>query len=146
MEQLTATSLPLRDGPHNELRGGWKAVVSLTWIGVVIGLASVWAVSRQIGLSTWWLGPPGNGRPFALNIAPFIPPFLALISAIGGSRRTWQVGIAAGAFVVAVGAFDLGGVTRLGIVEIVLGCAGAGSSLASWVGTPMATRPDEERR
>jgi len=128
------------------LRGGWKAVVSLTWIGVVIGLASVWAVSRQTGLSTWWLGPPGNGRHLLFTILPFIAPFIALTTSIGGSRRTWQVGVTAGAFVVAVGLFDLSRVTRLGVVEIALGCAGAGSSLASWVGTPLTKRPEQERR
>ena len=52
---LTPPAPPPGDG---EMSSGWKATVTLTWIGVVIGLASVWAVSRQVGLSTWWLGPP----------------------------------------------------------------------------------------
>ena len=124
-----------------EMGGGWKATVTLTWIGVVIGLASVWAVSRQVGLSTWWLGPPANSRHLIINLVPFIAPFLALILAIGGSHRTWKVGMLAGAVITLIGAVDLGRVTRLGIVEIILGLAGAGSSLASWVGTPRATAP-----
>ena len=124
-----------------EMSGGWKATVTLTWIGVVIGLASVWAVSRQVGLSTWWLGPPANGRHLFINLVPFIAPFLALILAIGGSHRTWKVGMLAGTVIMLIGAVDLGRVTRLGIVEIILGLAGAGSSLASWVGTPRATAP-----
>lgn len=146
MKQPSATTSPLHGGQQNALSGGWKAVVSLTWIGVVIGLASVWAVSRQVGLSTWWLGPPANGRNLVINIAPFIAPFLALTAAIGGSRWTWQIGVVAGVVIVAIGAVDLGRVSRLGIVELVLGCAGAGASIASWVGMPLATRPDEERR
>ena len=124
-----------------EMGSGWKATVTLTWIGVVIGLASVWAVSRQVGLSTWWLGPPANSRHLVINLVPFIAPFLALILAIGGSHRTWKVGMLAGAVITLIGAVDLGRVTRLGIVEIVLGLAGAGSSIASWVGTPRATAP-----
>ena len=101
------------------------ATVTLTWIGVVIGLASVWAVSRQVGLSTWWLGPPANGRHLVVNLVPFVAPFLALILAIGGSHRTWKIGILAGAVITLIGAVDLGRVTRLGVVEIVLGLAGA---------------------
>ena len=132
---------PAPPGRGREMSGGWKATVTLTWIGVVIGLASVWAVSRQVGLSTWWLGPPANGRHLAINLVPFVAPFLALILAIGGSHRTWKVGVLAGVVIVLIGAVDLGRVTRLGVVEIVLGLAGAGSSLASWVGTPRATSP-----
>ena len=132
---------PAPPGRGREMSGGWKATVTLTWIGVVIGLASVWAVSRQVGLSTWWLGPPANGRHLAINLLPFVAPFLALILAIGGSHRTWKVGVLAGAVIVLIGAVDLGRVTRLGVVEIVLGLAGAGSSLASWVGTPRAISP-----
>ena len=71
-----------------------------------------------------------------INLVPFVAPSLALILAIGGSHRTWKVGILAGAVIMLIGAVDLGRVTRLGIVEIVLGLAGAGSSLASWIGTP----------
>ena len=93
------------------------------------------------GLSTWWLGPPANGRHLVVNLVPFVAPFLALILAIGGSHRTWKIGILAGAVITLIGAVDLGRVTRLGIVEIVLGLAGAGSSLASWIGTPRATSP-----
>jgi hypothetical protein len=137
-DDLTPPAPPLGGG---EMGGGWKATVTLTWIGVVIGLASVWAVSRQVGLSTWWLGPPANGRHLALNLAPFIAPFFALVLAIGGSHRTWTVGVLAGAVIMLIGAVDLGRVTRLGVIEIVLGLAGAGSSLASWVGTPRATSP-----
>ena len=146
MDQPVATTSPVHGDQDVALSGGWKAVVSLTWVGVVIGMASVWAVSRQIGLSTWWLGPPANGRNLIINIAPFIAPFLALTAAIGGARRTWQIGISSGAIIVAIGVVDIGHVTRLGIVEIVLGCAGAGASLASWVGTPLPPRPDKERR
>jgi len=146
MTRANAQMPPLPGDQQSALRGGWKAVVSLTWVGVVIGLASVWAVSRQTGLSTWWLGPPGNGRNFVVTIVPFVAPFIALTTAIGGSRRTWQVGVTAGAFVIAIGLFDLSRVTRLGVIEIVLGCAGAGSSLASWVGTPLTKRPEQERR
>jgi len=134
-----APPAPPRGG--GEMSGGWKATVTLTWIGVVIGLASVWAVSRQVGLSTWWLGPPANGRHLVINLVPFVTPFFALILAIGGSLRTWKVGVLAGAVIVLIGAVDLGRVTRLGVVEIVLGLAGAGSSIASWVGTPRATSP-----
>ena len=137
-DDLTPPAPPPGDG---EMSGGWKATVTLTWIGVVIGLASVWAVSRQVGLSTWWLGPPANGRHPVINLAPFVAPSLALILAIGGSHRTWKVGILAGAAIMLIGAVDLGRVTRLGVVEIVLGLAGAGSSLASWIGTPRATSP-----
>ena len=137
-DDLTPPAPPRADG---EMSGGWRATVTLTWIGVVIGLASVWAVSRQVGLSTWWLGPPANGRHPVINLVPFVAPSLALILAIGGSHRTWKVGILAGAVIMLIGAVDLGRVTRLGIVEIVLGLAGAGSSLASWIGTPRATSP-----
>ncbi|MGA0322023.1 MAG: hypothetical protein ACO3M1_04490, partial [Ilumatobacteraceae bacterium] len=74
-DDLTPPAPPRGGG---EMSGGWKATVTLTWIGVVIGLASVWAVSRQVGLSTWWLGPPANGRHPVINLVPFVAPSLAL--------------------------------------------------------------------
>ena len=117
------------------LTTGWRLTVLVAWSAVVVGLAAVWAASRQIGLSTWWLGPGTDGIGGVVRLAPFIAPTTMVALAVVQRPRLWRLGLVAGAVTIAIGAGDLGRVTGLAIVEILLGASGAAVSAAAWTGT-----------
>lgn len=118
-----------------ELTAGWRIVTGVTWILVVVALASVWKTSEQLGLSTWWLGPRGQPNSLIVQLAPFVPAVLMVLAAINHVRHLPWFGLAASLLVVVTGVFDLGRVRGLGIVEISIGVAAAIVSVASSVGT-----------
>jgi hypothetical protein len=110
-------------------------VTMATWAGIIAGIAAVWAASRQIGLSTWWLGPRAGDRSIVVSLIPFVPGVTMIIAAVARVRYVWAIGIVASLIVMAIGLGDLSRVARLGAVEIALGVAGCAVSLASWTGT-----------
>ena len=117
------------------LTGGWSLITISVWAGVGVGLAAVWAASRQIGLSTWWLGPPSGGQPLAVHLIPFAFPTVVIASALLRFRWVWLIGVVASLGIAAIALGDLGRVARLGLIEVALSSAGLAVSLASWSGT-----------
>lgn len=128
-----------RSIPHpkrpGDLTSGWFVVTIVVWAGVFAGFAAVWAASRQIGLSTWWLGPRAGGRSIMVSLIPFVPGLTMVVAVLARVRYVWIIGLIASLIVVAIGLVDLSRVARLGAVEIALGVAGCAVSLASWTGT-----------
>ena len=135
MTDPSAEREPTRTERGGQLTARWAIVVCAVWAGIVAGFAAVWVASRQIGLSTWWLGAPVGGRSLPINLVPFIPGVLVIAAVILGARLVWFLGACAALMVVGVGIGDLGRVPRLGIVEVALGLAGLLVSAASWTGT-----------
>lgn len=135
MDDLSAERAPTRTERAGQLTARWAVVVCAVWAGIVAGFAAVWVASRQIGLSTWWLGAPVGGRSLPINLVPFIPGVLVIAAVILGARSVWSVGACAAIVVIGIGIGDLGRVTRLGIIEVALGVAGLLVSAASWTGT-----------
>lgn len=127
--------VPIRAPRAGELSSKWRLLTALTWIAVVLALGSVWNASDQLGLSTWWLGPRGEPRPRIVQLLPFLPAVAMVLAAINHVRRLAWWGVLAAALVVAVGVGDLGYVTRLAWVEIAIGIAAGGFSMASLTGT-----------
>lgn len=117
------------------LTSGWRLTMLAVWISVIVGLAAVWAASRQIGLSTWWLRPDVSGVPPAVRIAPFAAPTVMVLLTLASRRSLWRFGIAGGVVTTAVGVGDVGRVTGLALVEILLGASGIAVSAAAWTGT-----------
>ena len=124
------------DAPDVALPGrlahGWRLTVLTAWIAVTVGLAAAWAASRQIGLSTWWLRP---GSPQVVRLVPFIAPVAMIGLVLAHRPRLWRLGMVAGLATVAVGIGDLGRVTGLALVEMLLGACGVAVSAAAWTGT-----------
>jgi hypothetical protein len=135
--------VPIRTPRAGELSSKWRLVTALTWIAVVVALGSVWSVSDQLGLSTWWLGPRGEPRPRVVQLLPFVPAVAMLLGAINHVRRLALWGVLAAVAVIAIGIVDLGYVARLGWIEIAIGGAAGAVSLASRSGTfrPIAGEP-----
>ena len=114
------------------LTHGWRLTALTAWIAIAVGLAAVWAASRQVGLSTWWLRP---GSPEVVRVVPFIAPGAMVALVLAHRPRLWRLGIVAGLATVAVGLGDLGRVTGLAMVEMLLGACGIAVSAAAWTGT-----------
>lgn len=114
------------------LTHGWRLTVLTAWIAVSVGLAAVWAASRQIGLSTWWLSP---GSSTVVRAVPFLAPAAMIGLVLAHRPRVWRLGILAGVATAAVGLADLDRVSGIALVEILLGICGAVVSAAAWTGT-----------
>ncbi|MFZ8968538.1 MAG: hypothetical protein ACO20G_05805 [Ilumatobacteraceae bacterium] len=129
--------------PAGGLTSAWRATIVVVWVGVAIGMASVWSASRQVGLSTWWLGPPTDGRPAVVAIAVFVPAVVVLVAAAVVQRHLWLTAVIAGVVVIVIGCGDIGRVDGLATVQIALGAAGAATGIAALSGTARraSTRP-----
>lgn len=128
---VSAHPNPPRSG---DLTFGWRAVTAAIWIGVIIGLAAVWNASVQLGLSTWWLGPRAAPQPRVVQFSPFIAPVLMLLATINQIRWLPWFGLGAAGVVAAVGVGDIGRVSGLATVELVIAAAAALAALASSTG------------
>jgi hypothetical protein len=109
-------------------------VFTVGWVGVAVGLGAVWSASRQIGLSTWWLGPPSDARPVVVSLLPFVAPVVAIAAAVGRTRFLPWIGLAAAVATAAVGIGDLDRVPRLAALELVIAACGAAVSVACLAG------------
>jgi hypothetical protein len=124
-----------------ELTPAWRLGTAVTWIAVVLAFAAVWNSSVQLGLSTWWLGPRSQPRPLAVRLSPFVAPVLMLLGTINQVRWLAWWGLGASGVLVAYGAGDVGRVTSIGILEILIGVAAGLVSVASFSGTYRRAEP-----
>jgi hypothetical protein len=104
---------------------GWRILTALGWVGVVAVLAATWSASRQLGLSTWWLGPVDDQRPLYIVLIPFVAPAVMLAAVANRVRYVPWIGMIGALATAAVGVGDLGRVRGLGLVELI----GAGAAL-----------------
>jgi len=133
------------DSPRvGELTSGWRVVVVLTWVAVVLAWSAVWSVSVQLGHPTWWLGTRATPTSPLIRLAPFVGPVAIIIGAIVNLRRLAWLGVAAALVFGAYGIGDLGGRARLGLVEVAIAAAALVVSLAALTGTYRAARPVAE--
>ncbi len=97
-------------------------------------LAAAWNVSRQLGLSTWWLGPADDQRAPYIVLLPFIAPMVMLV--VIGSRIRYipWIGVVGAVATAAVGIGDLGRVVGVGVVELLAAASGLLVSIASFSG------------
>lgn len=129
---------PAERPPHlpraGDLTRGWRIVTALGWILIVAVLAAAWNVSRQLGLSTWWLGPVDGARPSYVTVLPFIGPSTVIVLAGNRARYVPWVGLLAAAATAAVGLGDLARIRGVALVELLAAAAGLLVSLASFSG------------
>lgn len=129
-----------RAGPPQpgQLTTGWRAVTALVWALAFVAFIAVWKTSRELGLSTWWLGPLGAPRPWYVTMLPFLPPVAMVLLVAENSRRLPWAGLAGAASLALVGVFDLSRVARLGVVELAVAAA---TALVAVVGLAGRYRP-----
>jgi len=117
-----------------DLTTGWLILTGIGWLGVVVVLAAAWNVSRQLGLSTWWLGPVQDQRPLYVMLLPFVAPAVLITAAGNRVRYLPWIGVLGAAAMAAVGVGDLGRVLGIGIVELIAAAAALLVSIASFSG------------
>jgi hypothetical protein len=130
-------------GPRpGQLTGGWRIVTGVTWGLVFVAFAGVWKVSRELGLSTWWLGPIGEPQPVFVLLVPFVAPAAMVVLTLYNARYLPAAGLVASAITAAVAAGDLDRVLRLALVEMAIAGAAGAVSIASFAGRYRAERAD----
>lgn len=118
-----------------DLSNGWRIVTVLTWVGVVLAFATVWNVSVQLGLSTWWLGPRGQPQPRLVQLTPFFGPALMILATINQIRWLGWFGLLASTVLAAFGVVDIARIGLLGVVELLIALVAGAVSIASLTGT-----------
>ena len=124
-----------RDAPApGQLTRGWRIATGVTWGLVFVAFTAVWKSSRELGLSTWWLGPVGEPQPVVVMLLPFVAPVAMLLATLNNVRWLPWAGLVASAGTAVVGIADLDRVPRLGLVEVAIAGAAAAVSVASFGG------------
>jgi len=127
-----------------QLTTGWRLTTLVTWALVFVASSGVWKASRELGIGTWWLGPVGSPRPFFVMVLPFIAPAVMAVVALNNTRRLPWFGLAASGIGAVIGIVDLAYIRRLGVVEILIACAAAAVSIASFSGMYRAAGHDAD--
>jgi hypothetical protein len=117
-----------------QLTNGWRLVTGLAWALVIVAYVAVWKTSRELGLSTWWLGPFGDPRPVFVTMLPFVAPLVMLLLVVNNSRLLPWAGLAAAAGLALIPLFDLFTVPGLALVEVAIAVAAALISAAGFAG------------
>ncbi|HSH10843.1 MAG TPA: hypothetical protein VLA10_03580 [Ilumatobacter sp.] len=126
---------PGRPPRSGELTIGWRIVTAVGWIGAILAFATVWNVSRQLGLSTWWLGTRAQPQLRVVQLSPFLCPALMLLGAINRVRWLGWFGLIAAGVLAGYGVVDLGQVSSIAFVELLIAGLVAALSIASLTGT-----------
>jgi hypothetical protein len=98
---------------------------------VLVAFTLVWKASRDIGLATWWLGPPGEPEPLYVKLLPFLAPAVMIAGALYGRRFLPWAGLLAAGVTAAIGVGDIGRVDGLAVAELLLAAGGAAVSAAA---------------
>ncbi len=122
----------------------WRATFMVGWGGVVLALAGVWKASRTMGLSTWWLGPAADPRPFPVQALPFAVAAVVLVAATRHVRFLPLWGGVAALALAAIAAGDVGRFDRLALVQLAIAGAALLVSVAAVAGMVPRERSDGE--
>ena len=108
----------------------WRLALLLGWALIGAALGALWAASVQIGQATWWLLATAPGYPL-VAIVPFVPVVAMLLLILIEPPHLLPFGLLAALGIVAVGLGDLPGVRGIGLLEIALGAAAGGLTVAA---------------
>jgi hypothetical protein len=109
-------------------------MTGIGWTGIVAVLAAAWSVSRQLGLSTWWLGTADDQQAPYVMLLPFVAPAIMLTVVVNRVRHVPWIGVLGAVATAAVGLGDLGRVLGLGVIELLAAAAALLISIASFSG------------
>lgn len=119
--------------PENP-RSGWRVVLMLGWVGGILGYSTIWAVSRQIGLPTWWLGPRSTPSPIPVMSLPFLAPVLVLIGIAMNLQRIALYSFLAAIVTLGIAAGDANTQPGLALAQVAISIGLLSTSLAALIG------------
>jgi NADH:ubiquinone oxidoreductase subunit 3 (subunit A) len=115
----------------------------LGWVGGILGYSTVWLVSRQIGLPTWWLGPRSQPTPLYIVALPFVLPVLMLLAISLNLKRLGLYGVVAACATVVIAAGDAQTQPGLAIIQLAVSAGLLCTSLATLIAS---SRPRSEKK
>lgn len=113
---------------------GWRVVLMLGWVGGILGYSTIWAVSRQVGLPTWWLGPRSTPSPVPVMLLPFVLPVIVLIGIAANLQRIARYGVFAALATLGVAAGDASNQPGLAVAQLAISLGLLSASLAALIG------------
>jgi len=114
----------------------WRRLATVSWAGIALCQVAVAVTSRNIGKSTWWLGPESNPRFPLVWAVPFLITAVAIVATQRTRKYTIIVHLACVALLAAVATGDLS--NSPGVAVLQYGVAGI-ALLVSFVS--LAARP-----
>lgn len=106
----------------------------LGWVGGILGYSTIWAVSRQVGLPTWWLGPRSTPSPVPVMLLPFVLPVIVLIGIAANLQRIARYGVFAALATLGVAAGDASNQPGLAVAQLAISLGLLSASLAALIG------------
>jgi hypothetical protein len=134
-------SPPLLTGPEpmphrpGQLSAGWRLIMVVAWVGVVLAWSAVWNASVQLGRPTWWLGTRADPMPVVVRLAPFAVPVVLILGALRNARWLAWTGVAGAIVFGGYAVADLSNEPDLAMLEIGVATAGLVVSLLALTGT-----------
>jgi hypothetical protein len=106
----------------------------LGWVGGILGYSTIWAVSRQIGLPTWWLGPRSAPTPFPVVSLPFLLPAFVLIGLALNLKKIAVFSLIAALLTLGIAAGDANSQPGLAWAQVAISVGLVSTSLAALIG------------
>jgi len=116
-----------------ELTIGWRWVLTLGWVGVVVGLMAVADTARVLNKPPFWLD-------HGLIVVPFTMPVLAAAAAFANHRLAIWLGAAAAVTLGVLAVVDVRATPGIAASLGVLALVGALTTLASLAGRMPTSR------
>jgi hypothetical protein len=127
----TETAASRRPG---ELTSAWRAAFIIGWGCVLLGFVAVGRSARNLGLSTWWLGPRSDPNLLLIQLIPSLPAVALIVMAARRVRFLPYFGVAGAIVLAAIATGDVGRFDRLAVAEFVIAAAALLISVASFAG------------
>lgn len=95
----------------------WRTLATVSWIGIVLCQVAVAVTSRNIGKSTWWLGPEANPRFPLVWAAPFVVTLVALAATQRPRKYTVAIHAVCVVLLAAIATGDLEGSPGVAVLQ-----------------------------
>jgi len=114
----------------------WRRLATASWFGVALCQVAVAVTSRNIGKSTWWLGPESNPRFPLVWAIPFLITIAAMVATQRPSKYTIVVHLACVASLAAVATGDVSNSPGVAMLQYVVAAIALLVSLVSLAARP----------
>lgn len=95
-------------------------MLGAAWVLAFLAFASVWKVSEEIGISTWWIGPRSQPQPLVIRSIPFVLVIIPTLAALYNVRRAAWLGVAVSLALGVVAVFDISRSGGLAAIEFAI--------------------------